>query len=52
MLYSQIWKMIAEKQANNGCFTKLIARLETDLKNEFSEQKSYSDRNCLEYSFF
>lgn len=45
ILYWQIGKMIAEKQANEGWSAKVIPRLAADLKNEFSEQKGYSERN-------
>ncbi len=53
ILYWQIGKMIAKKQANEGWSSKVIPRLAADLKNEFSEQKGYSERNLSRMlSFF
>lgn len=45
LLYWQIGKTIANRQAQEGWSSKVIPRLAVDLKNEFSELKGYSERN-------
>lgn len=57
MMYWDIGRMIQEKQDQEGWGSKVIPRMAIDLKNEFPEQKGFSERNlkrmirfCREYS--
>lgn len=45
ILYWKIGKKILEKQNEEGCGTKVIDRLSSDLKEEFPEMKGFSTRN-------